>query len=93
MRWSDTTWNGENWPEFNPSKIKKSDAKKEKSQIEMEQLERAREVMPKIRRVLANVSTYMIGDDHEITDDWNITKEWVENVRTSSCGMQVVASR
>ncbi|HEX5976360.1 MAG TPA: hypothetical protein VFY68_03735 [Nitrososphaeraceae archaeon] len=54
-------------------------------------MERAREVMPKIRRVLANVSTYMIGDDHEITDDWNITKEWVENVRTSSYGMQVVA--
>jgi hypothetical protein len=87
-----TTWNGENWPEFSPSKIKKSNAKKEKSQIEMEELERADEAMPEICRVLANVPTYMICDDHEITDDWNITKEWVENVRTSSCGMQVVAN-
>jgi hypothetical protein len=34
----------------------------------------------------------MICDDHEITDDWNITKEWVENVRASSCGMQVIAN-
>jgi hypothetical protein len=62
-----TTWNGENWPEFSLSKIKKSNAKKEKSQIEMEELERAHEAMPKICRVLANVPTYMICDDHEIT--------------------------
>jgi hypothetical protein len=34
----------------------------------------------------------MICDDHEITNDWNITKEWVENVRAISCGMQVVAN-
>jgi hypothetical protein len=49
------TWNGENRPEFSPSYIKMSDAQKEKSQIEIERLERAREVLPKIRRVLANV--------------------------------------
>jgi hypothetical protein len=29
-------------------------------------------------RVLANTPTYMIFDDHEITDDWNINKKWVE---------------
>lgn len=32
----------------------------------------------KIRRVLANIPTYMIFDDHDITDDWNITGSWVE---------------
>jgi peptidoglycan hydrolase-like protein with peptidoglycan-binding domain len=30
------------------------------------------------RRVLANVATYMIFDDHEITDDWNISEEWIK---------------
>lgn len=29
------------------------------------------------RRTLANVPTYMIFDDHEITDDWNINKQWI----------------
>jgi hypothetical protein len=48
--------------------------------------------MPAIRRVLANVPTYMICDDHEITDDWNITREWVEQVRTSACGTQIIAN-
>ena len=87
-------WNGENWPEFCHANIGESDVQKDqkKIQIETEQLERAREAMPKIRRILANVPTYMICDDHEITDDWNITKEWVENVKASSCGMQVVAN-
>ena len=28
------------------------------------------------RRVLANMATYMICDDHEITDDWNLDHEW-----------------
>ena len=29
-----------------------------------------------VRRVLANIPTYMIFDDHEITDDWYRTKNW-----------------
>ena len=29
------------------------------------------------RRVMANVPTYMIFDDHEITDDWYFDYEWV----------------
>lgn len=32
------------------------------------------------RRVLANIITYMVCDDHEITDDWNIRKNWCEEV-------------
>jgi hypothetical protein len=34
----------------------------------------------------------MICDDHDITDDWNITKEWVEAVKASRCGKQIVAN-
>jgi hypothetical protein len=32
------------------------------------------------RRLLANVPTYMIFDDHEITDDWYINDEWKRTV-------------
>jgi len=28
------------------------------------------------RKVMANCSTYMIFDDHEVTDDWNLDKPW-----------------
>lgn len=34
----------------------------------------------KVRRVMANIPTLMIFDDHEVTDDWNLNEEWVLNV-------------
>jgi hypothetical protein len=32
---------------------------------------------PAVRWLLSTVPSFMIMDDHEQTDDWNITKEWV----------------
>ncbi len=36
--------------------------------------------LKKARRALANVPTYMIFDDHEITDDWNSTLQFCDAV-------------
>ncbi len=44
----------------------------------------------KVRRALANVPTYMIFDDHEITDDWNLDRAWNENVMMNSAGRQII---
>ncbi|WP_251519315.1 hypothetical protein [Robertmurraya korlensis] len=44
------------------------------------------------QRLLANIPTYMICDDHDITDDWNITKRWKENVENSPLGRHVLAN-
>ena len=87
-------WNVENWPENYTTEFKKVDSQTDQKRVhlEIEQLEQARRGMPAIRRVLANVPTYMICDDHDITDDWNITREWLEQVRTSACGTQIIAN-
>lgn len=45
----------------------------------------------KTRRVMANTPTYMIFDDHDITDDWNISYDWVQSVYQSSLGKHVVS--
>lgn len=45
-----------------------------------------------IRRLLANVSTYMIFDDHDVTDDWNITQDWYDGVRKSPLGQRIVSN-
>ncbi|MGC2166257.1 MAG: hypothetical protein WA632_09615 [Gallionella sp.] len=45
-----------------------------------------------IRRLLANVSTYMIFDDHDVTDDWNITQDWYDGVRQSPMGQRIVSN-
>ncbi len=42
-----------------------------------------------VRRVLANIPTYMICDDHEITDDWNMTLGFCKKVYSSSLGKRV----
>ncbi len=34
------------------------------------------ETLPQVQRLLANITSYMIFDDHDITDDWNLTAAW-----------------
>jgi hypothetical protein len=42
--------------------------------------------------VLANVPSYMIFDDHDVTDDWNITARWRDRVQASPAGRRIVAN-
>ena len=53
-------------------------------------IERFRSQVPKVARALANVATYMISDDHEIADDWNLTQAWTTRVRLSGLGRSIV---
>lgn len=46
--------------------------------------------LPLIRKALANVPTYMMFDDHDVTDDWNINKAWQEDVYGSSLGTRII---
>jgi hypothetical protein len=44
----------------------------------------------RIRRGLANVSTYMVFDDHDVTDDWNLCQLWNDQVLGNPLGRSVV---
>ena len=48
--------------------------------------------LPDIRRLLANIPTYMMFDDHDVTDDWNITHGWYDDVRQSDLGRRIVSN-
>jgi hypothetical protein len=50
------------------------------------------ESLPRVRRALANIPTYMIFDDHEVTDDWNLHRTWHREVSESEAGRRVVAN-
>ena len=39
---------------------------------------------PLIRWLLATVSTSMVWDDHDMSDDWNISRSWLEEMREKS---------
>jgi hypothetical protein len=59
---------------------------------ELESLRLTRESVPKVRRLLANVPTYMIFDDHDVTDDWNLTEEVRRTLSQTPAGRRLVAN-
>lgn len=49
-----------------------------------------RDGLGKVRRALANVPTYMIFDDHEVSDDWNMHRAFCNGVYGSDLGLRIV---
>lgn len=43
-----------------------------------------------IRRSLANISVYTICDDHDVSDDWYLNREWCDRVLGKPLGKRVV---
>ncbi len=48
-----------------------------RSQIRL--IQRFRDNLTCVRRALVHVPVYMIFDDHDITDDWNLSREWEDS--------------
>jgi hypothetical protein len=57
---------------------------------EAERVRQWRDAVPVVARALANVPTLMICDDHEITDDWNLSARWRSRMVTAPFGRAVV---
>jgi len=43
-----------------------------------------------VKRAMANVPTYMIFDDHDVTDDWYMTHEWCEKTLSNDLGRRMI---
>ena len=43
-----------------------------------------------VRRALANVPTYFVFDDHDVTDDWNLCRLWAERVLGNGLGRSIM---
>ncbi|MGM0903247.1 MAG: hypothetical protein ACQEXB_19375 [Bacillota bacterium] len=59
---------------------------------QVKQINNFRKTLPQVRRLLANIPTYMIFDDHDLTDDWNISQSWKEGVWQAPLGRHVIAN-
>ncbi|MDN4493556.1 alkaline phosphatase D family protein [Ureibacillus aquaedulcis] len=70
----------------------------EKAQLQMRYIEQEKLIADchsatyKIRRLFANTPTYMIFDDHDMTDDWNINAYWKTKVQESPLGKHIIAN-
>jgi hypothetical protein len=99
--WSDVLWTVDNLPKKADLVAAAGDTKHLKKIAEFYALSmRAdeeftfvrtfRETLPKVRRALANIPSYMILDDHDVTDDFNMTTGFCKKVYTDPLGLQIV---
>ncbi|MFC1747844.1 hypothetical protein ACFL2V_03475 [Pseudomonadota bacterium] len=98
------SWSGASWPDkfesdvdvikdriFHPFHISKETTKARAAyRKQVKYLDLNRQTLPNVRRVLANVPSYMILDDHEVTDDWNLSRSWVDDVNNSAAGPRII---
>lgn len=63
---------------------------REEAAIEREHVLNYFNRLGRVRRALANVPTYMMFDDHDVTDDWNLCAKWVSNVHGTALGRSVL---
>ncbi|MBI4588725.1 MAG: hypothetical protein HY725_07785 [Candidatus Rokubacteria bacterium] len=46
--------------------------------------------LPKVRRLLTNTPTYMMFDDHDVTDDWNLSVRWKSRAYDLPLGRRII---
>ncbi len=96
--WSDVLWpadlpgTDEIWRDGLDAQAKSKDRLKVEDQCpdHLDNLGRFHASLPRVRRALANIATYTICDDHEITDDWFLDGAWCRQVLSSPLGRRIV---
>ena len=96
--WSDILWvQPENFPTFedvNPnagsSTLGIFDKSKSSFQEEVGHIKEFWATLKQVRRALANISTYTIFDDHEVTDDWYLNVAWCNRILNKPLGRRVL---
>jgi hypothetical protein len=80
------------WLEFVPEPTEMNLTKKEAKswRKEVDELKIFVSTLWKVRRSLANIPTYTIFDDHDVSDDWNLNQAWCLQVLGKPLGRRVV---
>ncbi|MFS1701909.1 alkaline phosphatase family protein [Alteromonas sp. AMM-1] len=73
--WSDTPWAN---VVFNANEV--PEQFRSKFLQELDTIAAFAADLVKVRRLLAHIPCYMIFDDHDVTDDWNLTRGWEQEV-------------
>jgi hypothetical protein len=59
-------------------------------QSEIAAIDSFRQDLGLVRRALANVAVYTICDDHDVSDDWYLNREWCDRVLSKPLGKRTV---
>lgn len=86
------TWSPEMWQLVNISDEAIPEPFKAKFAEEHVIIENFVAGLVRVRRALAHVRVYMIFDDHDVTDDWNLTRGWEEAVYGNLFAKRIVGN-
>jgi hypothetical protein len=64
--------------------------KKQDIEDDISDLTEFRNALSYVRRALANIPSYMMLDDHEVTDDWNMTRSIARTMYSSPLSTKIV---
>ncbi|AWL13242.1 hypothetical protein HMF8227_02793 [Saliniradius amylolyticus] len=75
LAWSDTPWQ---WVDLDIGEAWIGDSYKARYERECATIDDFADGVKHARRAMAHIPVYMIFDDHDVTDDWNLTRGWEE---------------
>ena len=92
--WSDVLWVDDDlFPDFIDVNSEHWEAKNDERKAyekEVEYIKIFAQLSKSVRRGLANIPTYMIFDDHEITDDWYLNMAWCSRILDKPLGRRIL---
>jgi hypothetical protein len=87
LSWSQVFWL-ESFPKPTERNLTKKEAKSWRKEVD--ELKVFVNTLWKVRRSLANIPTYTIFDDHDVSDDWNLNQAWCLQVLGKPLGRRIV---
>jgi len=79
LTWSSKCW-GLVYPQTQEAQQQLNQNQQQIYQKELTHLNGFIDSLPLFEKTVANIPTVMIFDDHDITDDWNLTADWEEHI-------------
>ncbi|MFW8592481.1 alkaline phosphatase family protein [Glaciecola sp. 2405UD65-10] len=86
------SWSSRLWPFVDTNKAKVDDEFQETYQQEQKSIANFAKGLAQVERAMAHIPIYMIFDDHDVTDDWNLTRSWEEHVYENSFSRRIVGN-
>ncbi len=86
------TWSPEMWQQLELSDTDIQLRFKATFAEEKQQITEFAQGLTQVRRALSHIQVYMIFDDHDVTDDWNLTRGWEEAVYGNTFAKRIVGN-
>ncbi|MCF4174824.1 alkaline phosphatase D family protein [Vibrio sp. McD22-P3] len=96
LNWSPELWDAIQFDQLRPNDNSENQPLLEKDQPlwskEKAELDKFVAGLPEVRRVMAHVPSYMIFDDHDVTDDWNLTVGWEKAAYENAFSKRIIGN-